>query len=45
MKCASGWGKVNFFFENVLLAGEFQKGKMLKMGGTHVCAQGIDTQT
>ena len=35
MECASGWGNVKNFFENVLLAGEILKEiKMLKMGGT-----------
>ena len=34
MKCASGWGSVKNFFENVLLTGEtLKKVKMLKMGG------------
>ena len=45
MECASGWGKVKNFIKNVLLTGEIlKKLKMLKMGGNHVCAQGIDTQ-
>ena len=45
-KCGSGWGNVKNLFENVLLIGEIlKKLKMFKNGGSHVCAQGIDTQT
>ena len=46
MKFASGWANVKNFFENVLLTGEILKRlKNVKHGRSHVCAQGIDTQT
>ena len=47
MKCASGWGNINFFFFRKCASdwGKSKKGKNVKDGGNHVCAQGIDTQT
>ena len=44
--CASGWGNVKIFFENVLLAGEsLKKLKMLKWGEPCLCIDALYAQT